>query len=200
VRRRWLGLLVSLVVLWPALSWGQATALQCGTVPTQAQTGWPVQPAVVVLMVDSTGTLVSTYTGFVTAAAAQAPSGGTLSGITTVQATAQSAMVGAPGVSGASFTGLVLTGVGTWRLTFSAPGLTSCTTPDLRVGLSLHLAAASPGRRIGLAQPGTIVTDYDGCPVAQSGLVDAGALQYRSGGDCVSGAGLPPPQNFSLGP
>ncbi len=200
---RYLLIALGLVVLGlglPARSHAQATQLRCGAGLHNAQTGWPAR-AYQVVVGDSTGALVSNYTGNVTATVAQSPSGGTLGGTVTVQAASTNLGAGIGTVSVATFTNLILTGQGDWRLTFAAAGLTGCTTAVFSVGASFHLASGSPARGAGLAIPGVITSDFDGVSVPQSGAIDAGALQFRTGTTPPppTSTVLPAPQNFRLG-
>ena len=114
-----------------------ATQLSIITQPGGAQTAQLLSPQPIVLVRDASGSIVAGSAAAVTAALNGA--GGTLSGTTTVNA-----------VNGvATFTNLVVTGAGTYTITFTASGLTSATsgsvtiTPPPPADIKLNVGATS---------------------------------------------------------
>lgn len=176
---------------------GPATGLlKCAPAPfAPSGTGWPLR-AYPVYIADTSGNIGPSFAGTVTATLATAPGGGTLTGTTVVTATSTT-VAGIGLVWAATFSNLILTGQGTYQLSFAASGLTGCTTGAFTVLPSYHLSSASPARGFGLSVPGVLVTDLDGIAIPQSGAIDAGALQYRSN---APASVVPPPLNFRLGP
>ena len=117
-----------------------ATQLGIGTQPGGAQTGSSLAPQPVVQVRNSAGGTVAGATTAITATLVG--SGGTLAGTTTVNAV--------DGV--ATFTDLVVNGVGSFTLTFSGGGLTSVTSASFTT-------TARPATQLAITtQPGGAVT------------------------------------------
>ncbi|MFN2420511.1 MAG: beta strand repeat-containing protein, partial [Gemmatimonadota bacterium] len=105
---------------------GAATQLVFGQQPTNTPAGGSISPAVTVRALDSSGNLVTAFTGNVTIAIGANPAGGALSGTTTVAA------VG--GV--ATFSNLRIDRAGNgYTLVASASGLTSATSVAFNITL-----------------------------------------------------------------
>ncbi|HZH39695.1 MAG TPA: PKD domain-containing protein, partial [Gemmatimonadales bacterium] len=94
------------------------------TQPTTARAGVPIAPAIQVAAEDSTGGIVSTYTGAITIALGGNPGGGTLSGTRVLAAT--------NGVATFSTLSIDKAGVG-YTLTASAAGLTGGTSSSFDI-------------------------------------------------------------------
>ena len=139
------------------------TQLGIGTQPGGAQTGAVLAPQPVVQVRDASGGVVNGSTAAVTATLNGG--GGTLSGTTTVNA-----------VNGlATFTNLVVTGTGSYTLTFASGALTPATSGSFGI-------TAQPPTQLGIStQPGGAQT---GSPLSPQPLVE---IRNASGG-VVAGA------------
>ncbi len=128
---------------------GPAAALAFSVQPSNVVASAPITPAVQVSIVDAYGNVVTGATDNVTLAIGNNPSGGTLSGTTTVAATG--------GV--ATFSGLSINLVGTgYTLTASAAGLGTATSVGFNVThgpLDHFLVEAAGGGPIGNQLAGT---------------------------------------------
>ncbi|WP_170113284.1 Calx-beta domain-containing protein [Ahniella affigens] len=115
--------------------------------PTSALTNTPITPAPTVRILDSAGNLTST-TAAVTLAIANNPAGGTLSGITTVNAVA--------GI--ATFSGLSINNAGTgYTLSASSSGLTGATSTAFNI--SCPATVVSIGNDSGAGSLRQIIAD-----------------------------------------
>ncbi len=153
-----------------------ATQLGIATQPGGAQTGSSLAPQPVVQVRNAAGGTVVAATTAITATLTG--TGGALSGTTTVNA-----------VNGvASFTDLVVTGAGTYSITFSGGGLTAATSasfaitakPATQLAVSAQPGGAVTGSSLA-PQPIVTVLDADGGVVAGSSA-PVTALLVGSGG------------------
>ncbi|MBI3947394.1 MAG: hypothetical protein HY321_15840 [Armatimonadetes bacterium] len=126
--------------------------------PANAAAGSPISPAVAVSVQDADGNTVDTASNTISLALGSNPSGGTLSGTTTVAA-----------VSGvATFSDLSINRAGAgYTLTASAPGLTGAAS------VAFDIAAGPASRLAFLAQPSNTVAGVAIAPAVQVGVQDA---------------------------
>jgi hypothetical protein len=162
---------------------GAATQLAFTVQPTNTDTGAAITPAVQVMARDALGNTATSFTGSVTIAIGSNPSGGTLSGTTSVAAAA--------GV--ASFDDLHIDKAGTaYTLQASAGGLTPATSGTFDVTVpppaGSVVVAAGDGQS-GLAgyalnvAPAVLVRDASNAPLAGASVT----FSVTSGGGSVSG-------------
>jgi len=157
--------------------------------PSTTRAGDPFSPAIQVAAEDSTGAVVSTYTGAITVAIGANPVAGTLSGTRVVAATSGTA----------SFSSLRIDRAGTgYTLTASASGLAGATSTTFEVtalpppppmATSLHFTAqpqsAQTGGSLGtitvaaVDSTGTVVTAFNGTAAL--------AIGTNPGGGTLSG-------------
>lgn len=151
------------VSLTPGPAAGLAMAVEP---PGTASSGAAFSTAPAVRLVDASGNAVSL--AGVTVGAAVTGGGASLVG-------SPNATTNAAGV--ATFTGLGISGVGTWTLEFSSAGLTSVTSSAVAVSLSASQlsmvsqpSATAQSGQVFAAQPTVRLRDAGGNPVNQSGV------------------------------
>ena len=147
--------------------------LEFGQQPTSTEAGRAITPAVTVRAVDNTGALQTSFTGTVTIAIGANPSGGTLSGITSVSA------VG--GV--ATFSSLLIDRAGSgYRLSAGAGGFTGVTS----LPFAITPAGASGTTTTITAQPTTLPADGSSTSTIVVDVRDAFGNRRTGGGDAVT--------------
>ena len=150
-----------------------ATRLVFGQEPTNEQAGATISPAVTVRAVDNAGTTITSFTGNVTLAIGTNPSGGTLSGTTTVAA------VG--GV--ATFANLRIQQAGAgYTLAATATGLTGATSTPFSITPGPATAATSTIT----ASPTSVPADGSSTSTITVELRDAFGNRLTSGGSVVT--------------
>ena len=147
--------------------------LEFGQQPSNTQAGRPILPAVTVRAVDNTGALQTSFTGTVTIAIAVNPAGGTLSGITSVNA-----------VGGiATFPSLLIDRAGSgYRLSAGANGFTGVTS----LPFAISPAGASGALTTITAQPTTLPADGTSTSTITVDVRDAFGNRRTAGGDQVT--------------
>ena len=150
-----------------------ATRLEFVQQPTNEQAGASISPAITVRAVDNGGTTITSFTGNVTIAIGSNPSGGTLSGTTTVAA-----------VNGvATFGNLSINRTGSgYTLGASAAGLTGATS----TAFSITPGPASPATSQITAAPTSIPANGTSTSTITVQLRDALGNNLTSGGALVA--------------
>ncbi len=152
---------------------GSADRLEIVQQPSTAPAGGQFVPRVSVRVVDANGNTVPSFTGPISVAIGNNPSGGSLIGTTTVNAIGGTA----------TFTNLAINQAGSgYTLVFSATGF----TPVTSIPFSITAGGASGATSTITANPTSIPADGTSTSTITVQLKDAGGSNLTTGGDLVT--------------